>query len=121
MARHELTFEEWRRVADKDACAVWLAWWCEGDYLGLVQAALSGQTLRAHRNDDGDVERLKKALASWAVSELQREVEAGRGRSEWEEVIYVLHVDVPAVERLAASSEPLPALVEEGVVGNFNA
>jgi hypothetical protein len=120
MARHELRFDEWRRVPDKDACAVWLAWSCEGEYLGLVRAALSGQTLRSHR-DGGDVERLKQALASWAVDELQREVEAGRGRSEWEEAIYVLDVDTLAVERLAASGEELPELIEDDVVASFDA
>ncbi len=98
---------------------MWLTWWRDGEYLGVVQAGLSGQTLQAHRQH-GDVERLKQALASWAVDELQREVEARGGRSTWAEET-VLAVDKLAVERRAASSEPLPELVEERAVGSFDA
>ncbi len=35
--------------------------------------------------------------------------------------LYVLDVDVHTVERLAASSEPLPELVEDRVVWGFDA
>ncbi len=121
MARHELTFDEWRQVSGKDAYAVYLAWERSGEHVGCVEATISGPEVLAWRNDGGDVERLKQALVSWVVDKLQREVEAGRGRTEPADELYTLNVDVLAVERLAASGEELPELVEGAVVGSFDA
>ncbi len=121
MARHELRFDEWRRESGKDVYALYLTVERDDEYLGCVEAAISGPEIKAWRNDGGDVERLKQALTSWAVDELQREVEAGRGGSEWQEAVVVLGVDTLAVKRLAASGGELPELVEGEVVGSFDA
>lgn len=121
MAHHELFLDDWRRVDGRDAYALWLAWERDGEYLGAVTAAVSGQTVRVVHHAGGTTERLKQALASWAVGALRSEVEAGRGRSEWVEDLLDLGVDALAVERLAASDAALPDLVEGEVVGSFDA
>lgn len=120
MPRHELTFEEWHRVPGKDAYAVFLGWSRDREPLGGVQAALSGLVLRTWRSSHGDVERLKEALAMWMVDALRAEVEAGQGRTEWEEELHHIAVDVAAVERLASSEAELPSLVEGKSVGSFD-
>ncbi len=118
MARHELRYEGFRRT-DKDSYELQLRWERDGECLGLVKAVVFGGRVWAYRNDGGDRERYKRALASWAVDEMRREAEAGRGRDESQDGAYVLNVDTRAVERLAASDDELPDLVEGEVVGSF--
>ncbi len=97
-----------------------LAWSRDSEPLGGVQAALSGLALWTWRSRHGDVERLKEALAAWMVDGLRAEVEAGGGRTEWQEELHHIEVDVAAVERLASSNAELPKLVEGKNVGSFD-
>lgn len=121
MARHELSYEGFQRVDGRDAYELRLGWERDGERLGLVTPVVSGGRLWAYRNGGGDRERYKAALASWAVDEMRREIEAGRGRNEWQDLAHVLDVDTLTVERLAASDAELPELVEGEVVGSFDA
>lgn len=97
-----------------------MAWSRDKESLGGVQAALSGLVLRTWRGSHGDVERLKEALAAWMVDALRAEVEASGGRTEWQEEVHHIEVDVAAVERLARSNAELPKLVEGKCVGSFD-
>ncbi len=121
MAHHELFFEDWRRVDGRDAYGVWLTWERDGKDIGVVTAAVGGRTVRVVHQAGGTTERLKAALASWTIDEVRREVQAGRGRSEPADEVYVLNVDSLAVERLVASDAELPVLVEGEIVGSFDA
>ena len=121
MARHELCYEGFQRIDGMDAHELRLGWERDGERLGLVTPVVFAGQLWAYRNDGGDRERYKRALASWAVDEMRREVEAGRGRDEWQNRTYVPDVDTLAVERPAASEVELPDVVEGEAVGSFNA
>lgn len=121
MACHELRYEGFQRVDGMDAYELRLGWERDGERLGLVTPVVTGGRLWAYRNDGGDRERYKAALGSWAVEEMRRQVEAGRGRDAWQGPAYVLEVDTLAVESLAASDVELPELVEGARVGSFDA
>ncbi len=118
MPHHELRFQSWGRASGRDGYELRLAWERDGVYLGVVVPIVAGGKVWGHRNEGGDPERFKQALASWTVSELRREVEAGR--IEPSDRVSVYNVDTLAVERLAASDEELPELVEGAVVGAFD-
>jgi hypothetical protein len=120
VVRHEVRFEAWRRVGPKDAYAVSMIWFRDGEDLGEVRAAVSGQVLRAWRKGGGDVERWKQALASWALGQLEAEVKAGRQRAAWAERTFELDVDVLEVQRLATSGTDLQELMEGKIVGSFD-
>ncbi len=121
MARHQLSFEGFQRVAGRDAYELRMGWERDGERLGLVTPVVFGGRVWAYRNDGGDRERYLRALAAWAVEEMRGEVEAGRRRNEWQDRAYILDVDTLAVERLADSDAELPELVEGEVVGRFDA